>query len=156
MLNEITPLILTFNEEENIVRTLSRLAWARDIVVLDSGSTDRTAEIANSYPNVRLFVRPFDNHANQWNYGLQETAIRTCWVLALDADYQVCESVVDELRSLQPAADVCAYRARFVYCVGGMPLRGSLYPPVTVLFRKNRACAPAPEPSPFETPHRIR
>lgn len=42
MLDQITPLILTYNEEPNIGRVLERLTWAREVVVLDSGSTDRT------------------------------------------------------------------------------------------------------------------
>ncbi|MGB2788468.1 MAG: glycosyltransferase, partial [Dokdonella sp.] len=72
MLDRITPLILTWNEEANIARTLAKLAWAREVVVVDSGSTDSTHAICESFPNVRLVARPFDNHATQWNYGLKE------------------------------------------------------------------------------------
>ena len=46
MLHEITPMILTFNEEANIGRTLAKLTWARKILIIDSGSTDHTIEIA--------------------------------------------------------------------------------------------------------------
>ena len=45
----VTPVILTFNERENIDRTLSALHWASDVVVLDSGSSDGTTEIAVSF-----------------------------------------------------------------------------------------------------------
>src|SRR4051812_35578507 len=45
MLDRITPLLLTYNEEANIARTLQRLEWARDVVVVDSLSQDRTARI---------------------------------------------------------------------------------------------------------------
>jgi glycosyltransferase involved in cell wall biosynthesis len=58
MLNQITPLILTFNEAPNIARTLSKLAWARDVVIVDSHSTDGTREIAAAaHPGVRWFPR---------------------------------------------------------------------------------------------------
>lgn len=139
MLNLITPLILTLNEAPNIERTLQRLAWAKDIVVVDSGSTDGTTAILKRYPNVRVFTRAFTTHAEQWNFGLRETGIDTDWVLALDADYVLTPKFADELRGLAPAADVDGFQARFRYCVDGRPLRGGLYPPVTVLFRRSRA-----------------
>ena len=52
MLDQITPLILTYNEAPNIGRTLAALAWARDIVVVDSFSDDETLEIASSFSQV--------------------------------------------------------------------------------------------------------
>src|SRR5207244_7930299 len=108
----ITPLILTFNEAPNIGRTLERLGWARDVVVVDSGSTDRTRDMLRQQANVRVFERPFITHMEQWNYGLEETAIRTEWVLALDADYILSEELVREIGSLSPPVDVSGYRAR--------------------------------------------
>jgi glycosyltransferase involved in cell wall biosynthesis len=139
VLDRITPLILTWNEAPNIGRALDRLAWAKRVVVLDSQSDDGTEAIARRFANVAFVQRRFDTHAGQWNYGLQETGIDSEWVLALDADYLVSAQFVEELRSLAPAPDVDGYRARFRYCVFGEPLRGALYPPVTVLYRRARA-----------------
>jgi glycosyltransferase involved in cell wall biosynthesis len=51
---------LTYNEEQNIDRTLSRLAWAKDIVVVDSGSSDGTVAPLAKFSNVRVFNRHFD------------------------------------------------------------------------------------------------
>ena len=136
MLDQITPLILTWNEEANIARTLEKLRWAREIVVVDSGSTDGTRAMCEALQNVRMVLRPFDSHAEQWNYGLQETGIASEWVLALDADYVLTDAFVDELRSLQPAQTITAYRMRFRYCVHGRPLSGTLYPPVIGLYRR--------------------
>lgn len=136
MLDQITPVILTFNEAPNIGRVLDRLVWARRVVVVDSFSDDATESIAKGYPNVVFFKRAFDCHANQWNFGLRETGIDTPWVLALDADYVLPEAIVHELRSLAPPDDVAGYRARFRYCMEGIPLRGTAYTPVTVLFRR--------------------
>src|SRR5512143_2622752 len=94
MPDRITPLILTWNEEANIARTLDKLRWAREVVVVDSGSTDGTRAICESFPNVRVVVRPFDSHAAQWNFGLKETGIVSDWVLALDADYVLTDDLV--------------------------------------------------------------
>ena len=139
MLSKITPVILTYNEEVNIFRVLERLEWAEDIVVVDSFSTDDTIEIVEQFDNVRLFKRKFDSHANQWNYAIQETQINTDWVLALDADYVLTDEFVGELESLSPEGGVAGFSASFIYCVFGRPLKGALYPPVTVLFKRNGA-----------------
>lgn len=139
MLDQITPVLLTFNEEANLPRTLAALAWAREIVVVDSGSTDGTLALLSADRRVRLFRRTFDSHAAQWNYAIAETAIATPWVLALDADYVLSDGLVRELERLQPATATIGYRARFDYYIGGRRLWGSLYPPVTVLFRRGRA-----------------
>ena len=139
MLDQITPLILTYNEAPNIGRTLEALQWARDIVVVDSFSNDETVEIASSSPQVRVFQRTFDSHRNQWEFGLRETGIETSWVLALDADYVVTNEAVAELAGIEPDSDVAGYKARFAYCVHGQKLHSGIYPPVTVLYRRDAA-----------------
>lgn len=139
MLDQITPLILTYNEAPNIARTLEPLSWAREIVVVDSLSDDDTVEIAKSFPNVRVVQRAFDSHRNQWEFGLRETGISTPWVLALDADYVVSAVLNAELKHLQPDTQVCGYRANFTYCINGRELRSGVYPPVTVLYRRDAA-----------------
>ena len=137
MLSEITPLILTLNEAPNLQRLLDRLEWAREVVVLDSFSTDATEAIARSYPNVTFARRPFDNFADQCNAGVDR--IRSEWVLSLDADYLVTDELRDEIAQLKGAADASAYVARFRYYVAGRALRGSLYPPRPILFRRSKA-----------------
>lgn len=139
MLDQVTPVILTFNEAPNIGRSLERMSWARDVVVVDSFSTDETAAIVSRFSNARVIQRKFDAHAQQWNFGIRETAIGTEWVLALDADYIVSEDLLREIQSLAPEADVAGYRASFRYCIEGRPLRATVYTPVTVLFRRERA-----------------
>jgi glycosyltransferase involved in cell wall biosynthesis len=139
MLEKITPVILTYNEAPNIGRTLERLAWARDIVVVDSFSDDDTLAIVDRTPQARLFQREFDCHENQWNFALKETGVTSEWVLALDADYMLTPELSEELRNLIPEPNIRGYTANFVYCVNGRPLRGSAYPPVTVLYRREGA-----------------
>ncbi|HEY9608523.1 glycosyltransferase family 2 protein [Allocoleopsis sp.] len=137
MLEEVTPLILTLNESHNIDRTLEHLTWAKRIIVIDSYSTDKTLEILESYPQVQIFQREFDTHANQWNYGLQQ--VKTGWILSLDADYILTDELIVEIDALQKDSLVDGYFAPFKYCVFGKPLRGTLLPPREVLFRKEKA-----------------
>lgn len=135
----ITPVILTLDEASNLARTLDGLAWASDIILVDSGSTDSTLEIASKYPRVRVFQRAFDTHANQWNFAISQASMTADWILALDADYVLPDAFVEELRNLNPGAGTAGYRAGFRYCIDGVPLHGTAYPPVTVLFRRDRA-----------------
>ena len=137
MIEDITPIIITYNEEANIARTLDRLTWAQRVVVIDSGSTDGTLDIVRSYPRAEVVHRPFDEFANQCNFGVAQ--VTTSWVLSLDADYELSEDLVSELHRLHPDATIGGYQARFVYRVFGRPLRGTLYPPRTVLYRKDKA-----------------
>ncbi len=133
---QITPLILTFNEAPNIGRTLKKLDWAKEIVVLDSFSSDETLDIVKAFPRTRIVERRFDTHSTQWNYGLDQCS--TDWVLALDADYVLDEDFIGELRDFQPQSGITAYLGRFRYCVQGHPLRATLYPPRVLLFSRNR------------------
>src|SRR4051812_39765421 len=100
MLDQITPIILTYNETPNIGRAIEQVSWARDIIVVDSFSDDTTIEIASRFPQVRIFQRKFDSLENQCNYALVETGSSTDWVLALDADYIVTPELSDEMRQL--------------------------------------------------------
>ena len=132
--SEISALVLTFNEAPNIFRCLSALIWVPHVLVIDSGSTDDTVSICNQFPNVSVMVRPFDNHTNQWNFGLERSI--GPWVLCLDADYVCPQGIQQELESFEPLYD--AYFAKFRYLVNTKPLKATLYPPRAVFFRKDR------------------
>jgi glycosyltransferase involved in cell wall biosynthesis len=136
-LQQVTPIVLTWNEEPNVRRVFDKLAWAADAVVVDSGSTDQTIPLLETYRNVRVITHPFSSHSAQWNYALTQTAVSTEWVLTLDADYVLSDALLEEMQSLAPPAGLGGYVARFVYWVIGRPLRGSLYPPKVVLFRRS-------------------
>lgn len=131
--DDITPLLITHDEIRNIERTLAKLAWARRIVVIDSGSTDGTLAVLARTPGVEVHHRAFDSFAEQCNFGL--SLVTSAWVLSMDADYELSDALVAELRTLHPAAGQAGFRARFVYRIHGKPLRGTLYPPRTVLYR---------------------
>ncbi len=136
----ITGLILTYNEEANLSRTLAKLTWLPRVVIVDSGSDDGTKEIAKGFANISWYEREFDNHTNQWNYGLQDTEINTEWVLALDADYQISEELASEIQqviSQNPSEN--AFWMKFDYAIDGVTLKSGIYPPVRALYRKNFA-----------------
>lgn len=139
MLEQITPVILTYNEAPNIERALKPLVWARDIVVVDSNSDDETLLLVAKFPQARIFQRKFDCLENQWNYALTQTGLSTEWVLALDADYIATPALVEEISRLRPGSEVNGFRVGFRYCIYGEPLRGSAYPPVVVLYRRQQA-----------------
>jgi glycosyltransferase involved in cell wall biosynthesis len=116
MLDAVTPIILTYNEEVNIGRTLSGLLWAHDIVVVDSGSTDSTLDILRGDRRVRLYTRPFESHHNQWTFATSQT----------------------EMIGLNPEGSENAFRIGFDYAIFSKRLLGSLYPPNTVLLRRGK------------------
>jgi hypothetical protein len=134
----LSALLLTYNEENNIARTLAALSWAKEIVIVDSGSTDRTLDLAReAHPNVRIVQREFDSHTNQWNFGLDQIA--TEWVLTLDADYQVSPELAAEIGAINPTIEQIGFWAQFEYRIYEHPLRGSSYPPRIVLFKISQA-----------------
>ena len=136
-LKQITPLILTYNEEANIGRTLSSLRWAHRIVVVDSFSTDATLDLLAQYPQIEVVQRPFDTHASQWNAGLE--FIPDGWVLSMDADYVIVPALQNEMSKAIARADQGALSGYFIpfrYCVFGKPLKGTVLPPRLALFRR--------------------
>ena len=94
----ISVLILTLNEEQDLPGCLDSVAWCDDIHVFDSGSTDRTAEIARER-GAKVTVRPFDSFAAQRNASMQ-LPFRYPWLLVLDAD----ERPTPELNAEMPRA----------------------------------------------------
>lgn len=145
MTDNITPVILTYNEAPNIGRTLAALRWAGTVVVLDSGSTDETKEICSGYGNVKWFERPFDNHKAQWEHAIHQTSISTEYVLALDADMQVTSAFVGELCDAFLPGNFAGGDVPFVYCYFGRPLSGSLYPNQVRVFRPRDVLVTQPD-----------
>ncbi len=109
----ISVLVITLNEEKNIQRCMESISWCNDIVVLDSESVDATTKFAESY-GARVFVRKFDNYANQRNYGLNKIRYKHDWVLMLDADEVTTRDLVEEMHHAVENADVdvSMYRLR--------------------------------------------
>ena len=118
-------LVLTKDEEMNIALCLKTLFFSDDIVVLDSNSTDRTVEIARTFPNVRVVLRPFDTEYRQRNFGLHEIGYKHPWVYVCDADETVPDELAAEIlqRINDPAQPHAAYRLRYKNMFMGKWLR---------------------------------
>jgi glycosyltransferase involved in cell wall biosynthesis len=93
----VSVVVLTFNEEQNLEACLDSVrGWSTDVFVIDSGSTDRTLDIAAAAgAQVRSHV--FITHAQQWRWALEALPLRTEWVLALDADQRVTPALRDAI-----------------------------------------------------------
>ena len=93
---DLTAIVLTKNEEKNLPDCLASLrGFASRVVVVDSGSTDRTVNIAREY-GADVLLHPFSGYAHQFNWGLDNAAIDTEWVLRIDADERMTEAVKAE------------------------------------------------------------
>lgn len=91
----VTAIVLTKNEEKNIVDCLESLSFCDEILVIDDYSSDRTAEIAKKM-GATVFVHPLDNNfSKQRNYGLNKA--KNTWVLSIDADERVSKNLSDEI-----------------------------------------------------------
>ena len=106
---KVSILLLTYNEERNLPRCLEALSWCDDILVIDSGSTDKTVAITQSAGG-RVIFRPFDDFANQRNFGLASGELRHEWVLHLDADEVVTPDFRKQLVILEPPSGIDAFR----------------------------------------------
>ena len=136
---KVSALLLTYNEEENLPRCLNALQWCDDIIVVDSGSTDRSVEIAEA-AGARVLHRRFDDFASQRNFGIENGAPRHEWVLHLDADEVVTTEFQQKLDALAPQEGIDAYRVPSKIILFGHWLRYSgMYPAYQVrLGRSDR------------------
>jgi glycosyltransferase involved in cell wall biosynthesis len=108
-----SAVILTLNEEQNLPDCLASLAGCNDVVVLDSGSTDRTADIARA-AGARVFVNRFENFAQQRNHAQHAIAFRHPWVFHLDADETMTPELLAEARAVVAAPAAAALDGFFV------------------------------------------
>jgi (heptosyl)LPS beta-1,4-glucosyltransferase len=93
----LTVITLTKDEERNIVGCMESAAWADEIIVIDSGSTDKTVELARRFtPNVS--VVPWRGYGAARNDALARS--HSDWVLWLDADERVTEELAAEIRAI--------------------------------------------------------
>lgn len=126
----VSVMIMTLDEEVNLPRCLASLNWCDDVVVLDSGSSDKTRQIATE-SGARVLIRPFDNYARQRNYGLNEIQYKNPWLLMVDADEEVSPELAAEMSAVlfSDSADTDLYRMRRKdYLLGQWLKRSSGYP----------------------------
>jgi len=94
--NKIVGLILTFNEEVNIVNCIESLRFCNKIVVFDSYSTDKTKELS-IISGAKVLEREFDNYAAQRNAAINSISDEFDWILMIDADERIEPSLKDEI-----------------------------------------------------------
>lgn len=129
----VSILVLTLNEEHNIRECLGSVAWADDITVLDSFSSDRTVEFAR-HLGAKVIQRKFDNWAAHQNWAMQNIPFKHKWVFYIDADERVTPELAQELCTISANADeqrVAFYVGRKNYFLGRW-LKHS-FPPGTIM-----------------------
>jgi glycosyltransferase involved in cell wall biosynthesis len=138
-MQSISVAIVARNEAENIGRTLASVTWANEINLVDSGSTDKTIEIAKSF-GARIFHESWKGYGPQVNSAIEKC---TCdWILNLDADEWLTPELALEIQTLlsgQPR--YAAYMVPRLNLIFGRWMRhGGLYPDHKLrLFRRGRA-----------------
>jgi glycosyltransferase involved in cell wall biosynthesis len=131
--------IVTLNEAANLLRTLASVAWADEIVIVDSGSTDATREIAQSC-GARFVTEPWRGFATQKNFAL--SLCTSEWVLSLDADEAVSPELtasVQKTIAAAPSNTAYALHRRNLF-LGRWMRHGGYYPDSKLrLFRRGQA-----------------
>lgn len=124
---KITATIITLNEERNIARAIESLRCCDEIVVVDSGSVDRTVELACNL-GARILESPWHGYATQKNYAAEKATHD--WILSLDADEALSESLEGEIWTLKKKGPTCdAYTVpRLAQYLGRWILHCGWYP----------------------------
>jgi glycosyltransferase involved in cell wall biosynthesis len=132
----ISVVVLTHNEAINIERCLASVRWADDVLVIDSGSTDGTQDLAKAM-GARVMYRPFDHFAGQRNFALDEGALRHDWVLHLDADEEASAELKAQIQAVVAQSDSAKPGWRVpsrLILLGQWLRRSGMYPAYQVRF----------------------
>jgi glycosyltransferase involved in cell wall biosynthesis len=136
---KISATLIARNEETNLPRALASLRFCDELVVVDSGSTDRTVELAREL-GARVLERAWTGYADQKNFAAQQASHD--WVLSLDADEEVSPQLADSIQRLRqtgPAADAYAFPRRARY-LGRWIAHSGWYPDAKVrLYDRRKA-----------------
>jgi len=138
MSQKLSVVIITFNEEVNIRRTLESIKWADEIVVVDSGSTDKTAAICREYTD-KVIHQAWLGFSRQKNLAIEKTS--GDWVLSLDADEPIEPALAEEIRGIISSPDsLDGYRIpRKTFFLGKQMRHGGWYPDYNLrLFRRGK------------------
>jgi len=132
---KISATIITFNEESNIKAACESVAWADEVVVVDSNSTDRTRELAEAC-GARVITNAWPGFGAQKQFAVDQSKHE--WIFSLDADERVSEELRNSIQSLKEVAD--GYEvSRRTYYQGRWIRGGGWYPDRQLrLFKKSR------------------
>jgi glycosyltransferase involved in cell wall biosynthesis len=127
----LSVIILTYNETVNLPTCLASLqSLGAEIFIVDSNSSDNTVEIAKQ-AGCQVFTHPFQNHAEQVNWALENLPIVTPWIMRLDADERLTPELVEELKQILPttSTEIAGYQVkRQVFFMGRWIRHGGYYP----------------------------
>jgi hypothetical protein len=133
----ISVVIITYNEERNLPRTLEQLRWCDDVIVVDSYSQDRTLEIAHAF-QCRVVQQRFEGYGLQKNHGI--ALAKHDWVLSIDADEVLSQELQHELQQLDLAhSDYQGYFVSIRHVFMNKAFRygkGSAYPKLRLFHKK--------------------
>ncbi|MDD5559181.1 glycosyltransferase family 2 protein [Candidatus Methylomirabilis sp.] len=123
---DLSVIVITYNEEKNIQTCLESLTWAKEIIVVDSGSSDRTLEICRGYTD-KIFIHPWIGFIEQKDFAV--SLATHDWILNIDADERVSEELRQAIERELAAPRYDGYRiARRNYFLGWWMRHGGWYP----------------------------
>jgi glycosyltransferase involved in cell wall biosynthesis len=138
---KVSVMVFTLDEEENIEDCLDSVEWCKDIIIIDSGSVDKTRELTQR-SNVRFYPHAFEGFGRQRNWAIANTCPRYDWILILDADERVPLELAEEIKARidNVSPNTAAFKLRRRFVMWGRWLRySSLYPTWVVrLVHKER------------------
>jgi glycosyltransferase involved in cell wall biosynthesis len=157
MTEPLSAIVICKNEEKNIGRCLASLAFANEVILLDSGSTDNTLTIARTFPNVHIVEASWQGYVKNKELAISHT--KNSWVLWLDADEEAPAELAQEWskwaqtpKSAAPGEPTLQTIGGFLHTVGGFRMarrtfflnhwvrHGGWYPGWIIrLFHKDRA-----------------
>ncbi len=120
---KISATLITLNEQDSIERAIRSVEWADEILVVDSGSTDRTTEIAERL-GARVLHREWSGFADQKQFAADQAS--NDWIFSLDADEEVTPELCDEiLRIKEKGTDDHGFKIPRLAYYMGRPIRHS-------------------------------
>lgn len=133
----LSAIVLTQNEERNIVDCLRTLSWADEVLVLDSGSEDATVALAQEM-GARVERRPFDNFPRQRKAALE--LARGEWLFFVDADERVTQELAHEVQKVIAQGEADGFWVpRHNYIFGRLIRHAGWYPDYQLrLFRRGK------------------
>ena len=105
-MQRVSAVLITLNEELNLKRTLLQLSWCDEIIVVDSGSTDNTVQLCRNF-GCKVVHRAFDGYGTQKQFAVSLS--RNNWILSIDADEVLSDSLVDEIKKEMAAPRAAGY-----------------------------------------------
>jgi len=130
----ITPLIISYNEEKNIKKTIAALKVFKKIILFDQYSSDNTTNIAKRFKNLKVIQVTKEEITKKYNKILNNNFIKTDWVILLSADHVLTKAFIDEIKTLN-FNDITSCEYKFDYIIYKKKIK-SIYPPVNYFFNR--------------------